>query len=455
MIEISCHSLQVFTPLSKEEYQRLVQAVKEYNELPDESDEPWEDVVPYEPDPYWQWYRDKKHYHVEDYSVGVEATAYHGKHGYFIEFILHLDRLLYGADSHQLPTPYELSRVREEFAWQLFLNGWLNEVLQLPSWEQDINQEKRLGILRHFYDRLKVQRIDPAINIPNLSKEAMRLYSRVLNSGSWNNDKRQHFTTIENTNEPYPKTFKNACALEVRAKARNGEKVTAIRMNCYDKKAALLNKAKDPKKLHKPTNKQISNAQGIYRLEVQVWQLYIESLRNNHLIASRAIADVLTADFSAMILIYYIHQFAGDGDYYTLSTAKKKIKLSKRKIPSEATREKLCTFLELLHDTYNSNEDMLPLNEAFRVVADKLKINADTVKEYRKQLLKLNINPVTLPNNSSIKCLKNPLQYVIDYFSESAEQEERLVSKKEKAPAELYEASRSGGIDIDDSQLPF
>ena len=447
--------MQAFTPLSKEAYQRLVQAVKEYNELPDESDEPWEDVVPYEPEPYWKWHSDKSHYHVEDYSVGIEATAYSTKHGYFIEFILHLDRLLYGADSHQLPTPDKLPRVREEFAWQLFLNGWLNEVLQLPSWEQDLNQEKRLGILRQFYDRLKVQRIDPAINIPNLSKEAMKLYSRVLNSGSWNNDKRQHFTTIEITDKPYPKTFRDSCALEVRTKNRDGKPVTAIRMNCYDKKAALLNKAKDPKKLHKPTKKQITNATGIYRLEVQVWQPQIESLRNNRLISSRAIADVMTPEFSAMILIYYVHQFAGDGEYYKLSTALKKIRASKKKIPSKAMRDKLCEFLTLLHKTYISNEEMLPLNEALRVVADQMGVTADTVKAYREHLLKLEINPVTLTNNSSVKSLKNPLHYVLDYFDNDAEREETTVSEKQEEPAERESKSRDYGTTDDDSSLPF
>lgn len=315
-----------------------------------------------------------------------------------------------------------------------------------------MNQEKRLRILQQFYDRLKVQRIDPAINIPNLSKEAMKLYSRVLNSGSWNNDKRQHFTTIENTDKPYPKTFRDSCALEVRTKNRDGKPVTAICMNCYDKKAALLNKAKDPKKLHKPTKQQVDNANGIYRLEVQVWQPHIESLRNNHLIESRTITDVMTPEFSAMILIYYIHQFAGDGEYYKLSTALKKIKASKKKIPSKAMRDKLCEFLTLLHKTYISNKEMLPLNEAMCVVADQMGVTVDTIKSYREQLLKININPVTLPNNSSMKSLKNPLSYVLDYFATVAEREE--VSEREEESAKQQSESRNYGM-TDDSSLPF
>ena len=320
-----------------------------------------------------------------------------------------------------------------------------------------MNQEKRLGILRQFYDRLKVQRIDPAINVANLSKEEIKLYSRVLNSGSWSNDKRQHFTTIENTDKPYPKTFRDSCALEVRTKNRDGKPVTAIRMNCYDKKAALLNKTKDPKKLHKPTKKQITNATGIYRLEVQVWQPQIESLRNNRLIASRTIADVMTPEFSAMILIYYIHQFAGDGEYYKLSTALKKIRASKKKIPSKAMRGKLCEFLTHLHKTYISNKEMLPLNEALRVVADKMGVTADTIKTYREQLLKLNINPVTLPNTSSMKSLKNPLFYVLDYFATVTEREEVEVSEREEESAKRQSESRNYGTTdiIDDRQLPY
>ncbi len=362
---------------------------------------------------------------------------------------------MYGADSHQLPTPDELSRVREEFAWQLFLNGWLNEVLQLPPWEQDLNQQKRLNILQHFYDGLKVQRIDPAINIPNLSQEAMKLYSRVLNCGNWNNDKRQHFTTIKNTDKAYPKTFMNSCALETYRTNRNGEQVTAVRINCYDKKAALLDKKKNPKHKHKPTKEQIANAKGIYRLEVQIWQPYIESLLNRKIITSRAIDDVLTPEFSAMILLYYIHQFAGDGDYYKLSTALKKIRASGKKIPSKSMRDKLCEFVTCLHKTYISNNEMLPLNEALRVVADQMGVTADTIKSYREQLLKLNINPVTLPNDSSMKCLKNPLHYVLDYFDTEAEQEEITVSEKQEEPAERQSESRSYGTTDDDSSLPF
>ena len=450
---MSCHSLQAFTPLSREEYQRLVKAVEEYSKLPDESDEPWEDAVPYEPEPYWQWNKDKKHYHVEDYPVGIEATAYHGQHGYFIEFIIHLDRLLFGADSHQLPTPDELSKVREQFAWYLFLNGWLNEVLQLPSWEQDLNQEKRLNILRQFYDRLLVQRIDPAVNIPDLSIEAITLYSRVLNSGRWNNEKRQHFNTIEKPDKPNPKTFVNSCALEARVKGRDGKMVTSVRINCYNKEAALLDKMNNPKAKHKPTKKQIANAKGIYRLEVQVWQAYIETLRDRHHINSRAIADVLNPEFSRMILLYFIHQFAGDGDYYRLDTAQRKIRASKKKIPSKAMRDKLCTFLQLLHDTYISNEDMLPLNEALAVVAKQMGVTAETIDNYRKQLLELNINPVTLPNDSSMKCLRNPLHYVLEALPQSAEQGEAMTSE---SPAELNGESRSYGItDDDDSLLPF
>lgn len=417
-MKISVHSLQAVAPLKRAEWERLVETAR---------------VHKTDNEAYWQWIKGdgkkKGYYHVEDYQHGIEATAYHGDNGYYMEFILHFDRLLYGADSHQLPTPSELLRVRTAFAWRIYVSWLLHDVLELPPADFEDSQAISLHYLREFYDRLKVQRIDPAINITGLSQEEIKLYSRVLNSGNWNNDKRQHFNTIDNPKSPPPKTYVNSCALERRMEDRDGKLVTSIRINCYDKKAALLNKKKDKTKKHKPTARQIANATGIYRLEIQCWKHYMESLLRNKIISSRNINDVLTPEFSAMILLYYIHQFAGDGDYFRLSTAIKKIQSSTKKIPSKAIRAKLEQFVNLLHNTYHSNDDMLPLNEALPYVAERMGITADTIDSYRQQLVELGINPITLPNDSTVKVLKNPLQYVLEAFPQPAEPEVKCNKK--------------------------
>lgn len=399
------HSLQAIVTLQKSEFDRLVQTVSLRNST--------------DTNPYWKWNKDKKHYHVEDYSRGIEATAYHTDNGYFMEFILHFDRLLYGADSHQLPTPSELRRIRGAFAWNLLILCWLDQVLQFPPHGQEDSQRRSLILLCQFYDRLKVQRIDPAINITGLSQEEIKLYSRVLNSGNWNNDKRQRFTTIRNSEIQHPKTFINSCALEATTKKGDTAAVPTVRINCYDKKSALLHKKKNKTKKYKPTAEQIANAAGVYRLEVQCLKPYMESLLRNKIISSRNINDVLTPEFSAMILRYYIHQFAGDGDYYRLSTAVRKIRSSTKKIPSKAIRDRMEQFLILLHDTYNSNEDMLSMNEALPHVAERMGVTADTIDSYRKRLVELGINPITLPNDSTVKELKNPLRYVLEAFPQS------------------------------------
>lgn len=442
------HSFQAFTPLSGAEWERLVQAVSSYE--PDEYEEPWgADDDEY---PYWQWIAQKNHYYVNDYNGGIKATAWHSKHGYFISFVVHLDNLLYGQDRIELPNVDDLDRVRNSFCTHVFAADWLDEVLLFPSFDDDPTRQRCFEILNNFYDRLKIQRIDPAVNLTGLTTDEVQAYAYVLNRGNWNYQ-RQHFNTIQNPAIPHPKTFISSCCLESLVKAKDGDKVTAVRINCYDKVAAFRDKLENPDKKHKPSPKKVEAAKGIFRVEVQCWQPCIEKLRDMHWIESRSIDDVMTVEFSKSMLVRYVTQFGGTGDYFKLSTAKRKIRASKKKIPSADLRKKLVKFLELLHATYKSNEDMLPLNEALPHVAKQMGVTEKTVSEYRQLLKTLNINPVTLPDNGAVDNFPNLLPLVLAQYP-SAEQGE---APNSVSPAELNGTGEKKEVEeeMEEDDLPF
>ena len=417
------HSLQAFGKLSQSQWERLAESVNN----PSWQSESW-DSDDFDDDPllYGIYVSDKKHYLFRDYESGLKAIAWMNDHGYYITFIIHLDNLLFGQHKINLPTADDLTRIRDRFIEDVFTLGWLDEMLPIPSFERDPTREKAFEIIGHFYDSLKIQRVDPAVDITGLTHDQIQAYAYVLNRGKWSNG-RQHFNTIQNPDRPHPKTFLESCCLESLVKADSGKTVTSVRINCYDKEAMFRSVMDDPEKKYKPSPKKVEAAKGIFRVEVQCWTPYIKNLLDRHIITSRNISDIITPDFSRMILSQYLQQFGGTSDYWKLSTADRKIRTSTKKIEAPSMRMKLRQFLKLLQATYESNEKMLPLDEALRTVANQMGIGMETVGEYRQRLLELNINPITLPNDSNVKHLPNLLSLVLAQYPQTAEREEKSI----------------------------
>lgn len=176
-----------------------------------------------------------------------------------------------------------------------------------------------------------------------------------------------------------PKGFKDTKQLDGSLYLSND----SITINFYDK---------ENERLWNGFNK--DGAKNLLRLEIQCKASKTNTIKTKYQFDSKHLGNYLRADISKNQLQYYYDKVIGQGDYYTLLEAIKRVKESKY---TSATKEKLITVLK-----------DISIHRSIWKAREKSQYNSSCFNRYLKQIRALGVNPVTIPGRWKVDKLKNP-----------------------------------------------
>lgn len=214
--------------------------------------------------------------------------------------------------------------------------------------------------IHHSLPRLEhwvANRIDYAVNINTpYVKEYIRLFQR--------GDK--------------PKGFKDTKQLDGSLYLSND----SVTINFYDK---------ENERLWNGFNK--DGAKNLLRLEIQCKPSKTNTLKSKYDFESKHLWQYLNSDISHQQIQYYYGKVIGEGDYYTLTEAIKRVNKSAY---TSATKDKLINVLREI----NAHRSVWKARE-------ESKYNSGCFNRYLKQIRALGVNPVTIPSRWKINSLIN------------------------------------------------
>lgn len=148
---------------------------------------------------------------------------------------------------------------------------------------------------------------------------------------------------------------------------------------------------KESERLSKNFNK--DGAKNLLRLEVQCKKPKINTIKIKNGFESRHLEHYLSQEISYQQIGYYYDKAIGDGDYYKLSEAIKKIQNSNYK---NGTKKKL---IDVLREV-NRHRSIWKARE-------ESEYNFNCFNRYLSQIRALGVNPVTIPIRWEVNSLKN------------------------------------------------
>lgn len=284
-----------------------------------------------------------------EYEDGLSYSA--------IEIIMNPMRLLNTDDYLTLAELHHLSKIESKF----------KEVFE-PIKKQFYKKRENKRSIFNFQnlDSYKLKRVDFAINIET---EFIEYYMKLIKRSNIPNGFYQvsKYDKVSKRRKPFEDSF-----------YLKSIKNSSVTINCYNKGKQLKSQGLPSSELAKLT----------IRFEVQCKYSKIYPLGKNKI---NKLSFFLNDKLSDDILEYYFKKTVGFGDYYTLQEAKNlvqshtRIRLKKK--------EALLKTLEIVSKKRG-------VWKARKGVDDKKAFDA-----YIKDLHKLGINPVTIPNNWEIECL--------------------------------------------------
>ena len=184
----------------------------------------------------------------------------------------------------------------------------------------------------------------------------------------------------------------------------------SITINIYDKQAEM----KAPKNHGKEyTDKDLSEAENILRVEVQAFRRKMIYLKDAHDYPDRCLENYLNTNLAKELLLSYVKEIAGTADYYTHRKLKNKVaKLSVHK----ETKEKISKVLNEL----NGNAKNRPTLQEY--IGSQSGKESGALKRILKTMDSKGINPIAIPNKIdgkiiNISHLRSVYSLIEDYFA--------------------------------------
>lgn len=211
----------------------------------------------------------------------------------------------------------------------------------------------------------------------------------------------------------------------------------SVNINCYNKYMQLLERSKENANNGYPPISQavLGAAQGIIRFEVQCKHHKMNpssnSVKGSENDSYNKYKDLLSYETCIDTIIYYYRKIIKYGDWYTLQDAVRKI------MSQHYNRQKEKRLIDVL-GLVNQRRSFNDAKTAY--TGEKLKAFKRTIKD----LISLNINPVTIPREWGIKHIPNLLNAYFDKVQEEQDLKETerfrdeclkeiLANKKERA----------------------
>lgn len=169
----------------------------------------------------------------------------------------------------------------------------------------------------------------------------------------------------------------------------------SVGINFYDKEK----ERKDNKEKYNVSDQDIFNSKNILRIEVQLNKSKTDYLKYKYKFETKELHNYLTLEESRKQIIYYYEKCIKQGDYYRLDKAKKLV--DNHKELTTRTKNNLKNILDLINkcrSIYKAKKEFIGTKETFN--------------NYLKQLDKLCINPVTIPERWGIPKLDNPINEI-------------------------------------------
>lgn len=177
----------------------------------------------------------------------------------------------------------------------------------------------------------------------------------------------------------------------------------SVTINCYLKQDELLERSKDSLigKYSSITQETLDRANSIIRFEVQCKQRKIHKMLahaiDKGICAANDYEYLLSPAVCEDIILYYFCETIGGGDWYTFSSAVKKIESCEFNAQKQ---ERLIVALDAVH-----RHRSVPIAKESCPKEDLSHFN-----ETLKDLTELHINPVTIPQNWKVPCVENLLR---------------------------------------------
>lgn len=184
------------------------------------------------------------------------------------------------------------------------------------------------------------------------------------------------------------------------------EKNNSYKTICYDKYAEIKNTYADCD-INK-LNKLLSEAENVIRFECQLKKSAIDRLKKKYYSNDSSIVFFLSEDLSKEELLRQYDKTIGDGDFYHREEAKKVIA---EKVRRSDMRIALISFLQLIAQSKSLT------SAKKRFVSGESNKSTGDIKTFRrrlKRLEELNINPVLITDNESIRWLSNPRKVILN-----------------------------------------
>lgn len=242
-----------------------------------------------------------------------------------------------------------------------------------------IIQELNIGL--PLYENWKVNRIDYCVNIktPYVSE-----YINILNKS----DMPSNLTYPSGESGNYSKSKDSFYLVK---KQNHKKKFTQnVRINFYNKQEQLKNAQKQGKQI---TAEQIAAAKNILRLEVQCFKSKTEYLKSKYSMTTKNIYHFLNAEISHDVILNALSKIVRVGDYRRKSKA---IELIDKRNGHSSTNNIL---KQIVNDVAVQHNAVYKVREKY--IEEGMK--KETFRSYLKDLDKINVNPVTIPDNLKLE----------------------------------------------------
>lgn len=242
-----------------------------------------------------------------------------------------------------------------------------------------IIQELNIGL--PLYENWKVNRIDYCVNIKT---PYVKEYINILNKS----DMPSNLTYPSGESGNYSKSKDSFYLVK---KQNHKKKFTQnVRINFYNKQEQLKNAQKQGKQI---TAEQIVAAKNILRLEVQCFKSKTEYLKSKYSMTTKNIYHFLNAEISHDVILNALSKIVRVGDYRRKSKA---IELIDKRNGHSSTNNIL---KQIVNDVAVQHNAVYKVREKY--IEEGMK--KETFRSYLKDLDKINVNPVTIPDNLKLE----------------------------------------------------
>ena len=243
----------------------------------------------------------------------------------------------------------------------------------------NIIQELNIGL--PLYENWKVNRIDYCVNI---NTPYVKEYINILHKS----DMPYNLTYGAGENRNYSKRKDSFYLVK---KQNHKKKFTQnVRINFYNKQEQLKNAQKKGVQV---TDEQIAAAKNILRLEVQCFKSKTEYLKTKYSMTTKNLSYFLNAEISHDVILNALSKIVRVGNYRRKSKA---IELISKRNGHNSTNDIL---KQIVNDVAVQHSAVYKVREKYILKGMK----KETFNNCLKLLDKINVNPVTIPDNLKLE----------------------------------------------------